>query len=377
MPHSRVNCLPEQSDLFMKHVKFLEDPQTNRKLILVGTLNSSSILAERTKQLMEIAKPDQVLVETDHKWFKQMDTVFKGRNPQNHEIQEFATLEDYSVANYKNYPRNIVFKLKYYPWLYFMKHMFPLTNEKENATYPGLEVFNATRWAEENNKHVVYSGKMFNNKVLKQLRLEKRMNFLPLAMRGVFGLINNQWLNEYEHYTKMIDIKGIERYSEGIEETDVNWMIHFYDFMMPYQKQIFIDHEDDRLFNTIHEKMTGNVNLALVNLWHLPGIEHRWRHATQTDKELSFINPIGDFDINYFNLGELENAYLQRTKAGKAKSEPAVTSEYLTSYNKQNLECERERHVFFEGWNDPELEHGLYNGENENVKNLPYKMEKH
>jgi hypothetical protein len=37
-------------------------------------------------------------------------------------------------------------------------------------------------------------------------------------------------------------------------------------------------------------------------------------------------------------------------------------------------EPERERHASFESYKDPELEHSLYNGENEKVKELPYKI---
>jgi len=54
-----------------------------------------------------------------------------------------------------------------------------------------------------------------------------------------------------------------------------------------------------------------------------------------------------------------------------------VTSNYILQYHKMTTEPERDRHVFFQGWNDPDLEHGLYNDENKNVKELPYKLEHH
>jgi hypothetical protein len=37
-------------------------------------------------------------------------------------------------------------------------------------------------------------------------------------------------------------------------------------------------------------------------------------------------------------------------------------------------EPERERHAAFDSYKDPELEHALYNDENQKVKNLPYKI---
>jgi hypothetical protein len=36
-------------------------------------------------------------------------------------------------------------------------------------------------------------------------------------------------------------------------------------------------------------------------------------------------------------------------------------------------EPERDRHAVFDSYKDPELEHSLYNNENEKVENLPYK----
>lgn len=123
--------------------------------------------------------------------------------------------------------------------------------------------------------------------------------------------------------------------------------------------------------------MTGKNLFAVVNHWHLPGIEAHWRHATNTELKKDFINPIGDFDINALQEGKLVNEKLRRIKCATAKTEPAVTSDYLTHYNKQCLEAERERHVFFLGYDDPDLEHGLYNDENSKVSNLPYKLEAH
>ena len=60
-----------------------------------------------------------------------------------------------------------------------------------------------------------------------------------------------------------------------------------------------------------------------------------------------------------------------------SKSEPMVTCNYILQYHKMTTEPERDRHVFFQGWNDPELEHGLYNDENKGVEGLPYKLEHH
>lgn len=50
-------------------VSVLEDPKNNRKLILVGSMNASDLLAHRTAKLLQQYKPDSVLVQTSNDWF--------------------------------------------------------------------------------------------------------------------------------------------------------------------------------------------------------------------------------------------------------------------------------------------------------------------
>lgn len=47
---------------FENTLKVLEDPKNGRKLFLIGTTHASTILAYRTKALLEKLKPDSVFV---------------------------------------------------------------------------------------------------------------------------------------------------------------------------------------------------------------------------------------------------------------------------------------------------------------------------
>lgn len=51
--------------------------------------------------------------------------------------------------------------------------------------------------------------------------------------------------------------------------------------------------------------------MAVVNQWHMEGIESHWRHSTETEKELHPINPIGDFDIEKLMENRLINDKLR------------------------------------------------------------------
>lgn len=374
---SKTNLIYDRSDIFTNNIKLLSDPITNRKLILVGTLNSSTLLAERTKKILELADPDQVLVETDEKWFNTLNSVAPSHLKTNKLVQSAGNMFQYDLGDFNNNPRNLVFKSKFYTWLFLSKMIFPFIDEETNAYRPGLEVFNTAKWAQDHKKSVLYSGRMFNSHVVEALKNESRMYLFPYIYRSLNGRNTSIWDKEYASYADECAVYGMEHYSEIIDEKKLSWLIKLFESIIPHQKKIFIDHEDERLFKLIYHKMTGKVNVAVVNAWHLPGIEYHWRHTTGTEKTEEFINPIGDFDIDFNSFGKNQNEYLRRIKSKNSKSEPAVTSDYLTGYNKQNTEAERERHVFFNGWNDPELEHGLYNDENAHVKNLPYKIKEH
>ena len=374
---SPSNPAYDRPEIFTNNVRLLSDPATNRKLILIGTLNSSTLLAERTRKILELANPDQILVETEEKWFSSLLNLPENSFKTNKTAQSIGNTHQYDMGNMDNNLRNLIFKSKFYSWLFLSRLIFPLIDEDSNAYRPGLEVFQTAKWAFDHKKDVLYAGRMFNSQVVESLKNEKRMYLLPALFRVIFGKHTSIWDKEYASYADECSVYGMEHYSETIDSRKLSWLIRLFEAIIPYQKKIFIDNEDERLFHLIYHKMTGKVNVALVNAWHLPGIEYHWRHTTGTDEVGQFINPIGDFDINLINFGKDQNEYFRRVKSKTSKSEPAVTSDYLTQYNKQNTEVERERHVFFQGWDDPELEHGLFNDENAHVKNLPYKVKHH
>ena len=51
--------------------------------------------------------------------------------------------------------------------------------------------------------------------------------------------------------------------------------------------------------------------MAVVNQWHVEGIETHWRNATNTQKALNPVNPIGDMDINKLQENRITNDKLR------------------------------------------------------------------
>ncbi len=55
--------------------RILEDPKKGRKLILIGTTHSSTLLAYRTKMLIEKEQPDTVFCQTNKEWWNIINTI--------------------------------------------------------------------------------------------------------------------------------------------------------------------------------------------------------------------------------------------------------------------------------------------------------------
>lgn len=51
----------------------------------------------------------------------------------------------------------------------------------------------------------------------------------------------------------------------------------------PEQKKILIDNRDESIFRDLYQRCEGDRIVALVNQWHMQGIETHWRRATGTE----------------------------------------------------------------------------------------------
>lgn len=63
------NRIANRFDPFENTRTVLSDPNSGRTLTLIGTTNSSTTLALRTKQLLEESKPDAVYVQASPTWW--------------------------------------------------------------------------------------------------------------------------------------------------------------------------------------------------------------------------------------------------------------------------------------------------------------------
>ncbi len=119
-----------------------------------------------------------------------------------------------------------------------------------------------------------------------------------------------------------------------------NWFIKSTELYFPEVKRIFVDKKDQNLFRKI-EKSNAKRVVAVVNQWHMEGIEHYWCHAYgQKPRSVQFdeeINPIGDMDLRRGLFDMLWNAMQRQVKSAHSKSTPLTFSNMIIGYHRETV----------------------------------------
>mmetsp|Transcript_81380 Transcript_81380/g.94873 ORF Transcript_81380/g.94873 Transcript_81380/m.94873 type:complete len:440 (+) Transcript_81380:25-1344(+) len=349
----------------------LEDPQNGRTLYLIGSTHSSTRLALRTKELVAQVKPDVLYVQTNEKWWNIVKEL-KG-------IDNQATLNHYndvldSANQFKvdNFFRGMLFKLRFYPWLVVLNLIKRFPSDFHPFT-PGLEMKYAIEEGQKAGAKVVFGGLALDPSTVHGLYLERRMGPFGLFWRYTVSLHNELWQREYRDQYTMLEQHGGESYSETLDRQTTNWWNKLFEKYAPRQKKIIVDQRDERIFVDLY-KSKGKKIVAVVNQWHLEGIEAFWRHTTGTEAKKSPINPVGDFDIDGHQEQNLINDALREIVSELGYTEPATWQNYLTTYHKENFEPERTRHTDFFHWDDHGVHHEVHGLKELIHKEIPHDL---
>jgi len=338
---------------FENTLTILDDPATGRQLYLIGTTNSSTLLAKRTQEIIKNEKPDSLFVQTNETWWNTVKH-FKDVRSQKELNLYNPLLRNTQEWHMENNPRSIIFKSRFYPWLFLLTQMFGFPSTFHPFTC-GLEMKWAIEEAEKLNSKVVFGGQEIHSGTLYALRTEKRFSVLSLAYNHFFSLKNKLWESEHQDTFRLLDVHGGEIFAEILDKYRVAWLIKLFEKYAPFQKQILIDQKDLNLFYQIYRNCPGQKIVAVVNQWHCAGIEYHWRHTTNTEIPSEPINPIGDFDIDDYQEIQLINDEIRAYVSHLGRTEPATYDNYLSHYHKQTQESERSRHVTFLSHDDPQM----------------------
>jgi len=364
-----------RSDPFGYTHRVLEDPTNGRTLHLIGTTHASDLLANRTRKLMNTVSPDSLMVQTNEKWWSMAKHIDAKSQRQMSELNdEFQTC---FPEHKSNTFRGMMFKARWagFRWMYQFLASFP---DDFHPFTPGLEMKLAIEEAQKLNAHVDFAGMAVTEGSLESLISETRMS--PLGMWYRWLITNKRitsWRSEMIDNLGMISVHGGQGYSEILDSHRVSWWVNWMKKVAPLQKDILVDRVDEKLFKKLYSDMPGKTIVAVVNQWHMPGIEAHWRHTTGTEIQAEPINPIGDMPIDAIQEGKLENELMGAMAAKKRNSELSGSYDYILHYHLVAQEYERERHSMFDSWKDPALEHSVRAGENDGVEYLPYEKPHH
>lgn len=351
---------------FENTLSVLEDPKSGKKIYLVGTTNSSTILATRTKKLIEQLKPDTVYVQTSQKWYERASTINVENQEQFNRLHSgFKDLVYFRAQEYPMHMRGIYFRARLMSWMLFMNYYLNLPTDF-NVWRPGVEMLWAVKAAEKTGSKVRFLGSMFNKYTVASMASENNISFLRPLFKVLRGHRFAIWRSEEDDQWQVLRTVGGAAFAENLDSQGANWFVKWFNRLHPEVKHILVDTEDFRFLEEFLNDDSKTV-VAVVNQWHLPGISTYWKRHMGTEQAGEFINPIGDMDINAIQEGALVNEHLRRFYTKRSRTEPAAWSSYLTHYHKSVMEPERERHVFFDDASDHHMIHGLFNDENKTV----------
>jgi hypothetical protein len=153
-----------------------------KDVYLVGTCNQSTMLAQRTKKLIEELQPDHVYVQASGEWWNAANQM-KYVNSQEEMTRYNSRLQGYlgQSESYMWWPGRTwmqMTRLGLYSTLMqrFFKH-------SSRFDLPGLEVKYACEAAEKVGAKIEYLGAEFDTSTTKRLAHETRMNLIDYVIK--------------------------------------------------------------------------------------------------------------------------------------------------------------------------------------------------
>jgi len=105
-----------------------------------------------------------------------------------------------------------------------------------------------------------------------------------------------------------------------------------------------VDKRDEDLYTHI-DNAEGKKIVAIVNQWHLEGIEHHWCHSYgQAPRSVVFpegINPIGDLNLREGLFQRLYNYVNREIASANTRTTPSTYADWIIGYHREsNLQYE-------------------------------------
>lgn len=165
---------------------------------------------------------------------------------------------------------------------------------------PGLETYYACKYASRNNVSQFYGGVAFDPLTIEALRHQPDLYSHLLIWRSIFHTrkLGSSWTSQYNDFLHTLQVRGAEAFAESIDRSRINFLVGLLSKMAPKQKQILVDQRDVRIFCDLYKLKEHKNIVAVVNQWHMEGIETHWRRQTKTIEEKPHLSPVHDMNID-------------------------------------------------------------------------------
>lgn len=126
---------------------------------------------------------------------------------------------------------------------------------------------------------------------------------------------------------------------ECLDQHLINWYIQSMDVFFPKLKEILVDKRDEDIFKAI-DQFEGQTVVAVVNQWHMEGIEHHWCHRYgQFPRSVYFtepINPIGDMNLREGLFQRMYNYMHREIASANSRATPSTYGDWIIGYHRES-----------------------------------------
>jgi hypothetical protein len=213
---SKRDRIGDRESPFDSTVIHLTERFTGKEVFLIGTMNKSTMLAERTKRLIEEVNPDAVLVQETPEWWERarMLRFVESQEEFDRYGKEFSDMNTFRDLD-MGWVRKLVFWPRIWMTNYLYKKHFRLGSY--DPTKAGLEVKFACEAAEDGGAQLVFLENELNRETRARVAFETR--FSPLYYIWQRWLNSeNRWFTEHETFKHKIDLNGWRVFTEAHQD---------------------------------------------------------------------------------------------------------------------------------------------------------------
>lgn len=297
-------------------------------------MNNSSVLANRTKRLIDQIKPDVLFVQTNESWWKAVQHL------------EYVKSQDEmdKAGRHLNQLAGVPSALKGLKGLRFqlfniyLKFQFNLPLDY-NPFLPGLEVKYALEEASKLKSNIVFLGSEIDEVTANRIIHDKRTTVIKTLVNSFFQ--KTSYKQELFEDSSIILNKGFRSYCESsMDARQINWFIKYIEIIFPEFKRILVDFRDEDMFKKIIQNK-GKKMVAVVNQHHIEGLEHHWCNAFgqvptfNSYNPLETISPIGDMPLRKMLYDQMYHVIKRDVKTSRMKASHASLTNDINIYHRE------------------------------------------